>query len=476
MLFLGLFVGCVAGEDPVAPASTAAADEDAEEGAPLSDTQSLGGRAGDPPIVIGGGVAGMTVAAALGTAILFEATDALGGRACRSGGEMFFVGTPEQRAAGVVDTPADAAADWPALTGGEASEATLRWLEASADVEARLVDEGVTFELPTAFDAHPSRGHLVVGEGPVLCDRVREALPDTVDVRLATKVRELLIDDEGVAGVMVDGQLVPSRTVIIASGGYAGNAEVIQATGVFAEGTWSSGGKAEGSGWAVMAGDYYGFASAHLEALGAYATAVAISGEDGQATGVDGASLDMRSVLVDGGGNTFADGSLFGSFRQSLAVRQHEPVFAIVTGDALPELFTHPEKLARVEAGVTCGGSVRELATAMATEADPLALAVKTLAVKDVRAGRGGLDEAVSGGLCALPIGWSVQKSFGGLDVDLDGRVRDRDGAPVPGLWAVGEAAGMGVPGMGGLVGFDGSLSAIFWSAWRTAEAIAPQG
>ena len=48
----------------------------------------------------------------------------------------------------------------------------------------------------------------------------------------------------------------------------------------------------------------------------------------------------------------------------------------------------------------------------------------------------------------------------------------DLSGAVVPGLWAVGEAAGMGVPGMGGPWGFDGSLSAVVWSGWRTAAAI----
>ena len=65
-----------------------------------------------------------------------------------------------------------------------------------------------------------------------------------------------------------------------------------------------------------------------------------------------------------------------------------------------------------------------------------------------------------------------ASKNFGGLAVDADGRVLDAGGAVVPGLWAVGEAAGMAVPGMGGEWGFDGSLSAVIWSGWRTAAAI----
>jgi len=56
--------------------------------------------------------------------------------------------------------------------------------------------------------------------------------------------------------------------------------------------------------------------------------------------------------------------------------------------------------------------------------------------------------------------------------VDDQGRVLDAGGEPVRGLWAVGEAAGMGVPGMGGAWGFDGALSAVVWSGWRAAAAI----
>ncbi|MFN7146030.1 MAG: FAD-binding protein, partial [Myxococcota bacterium] len=73
---------------------------------------------------------------------------------------------------------------------------------------------------------------------------------------------------------------------------------------------------------------------------------------------------------------------------------------------------------------------------------------------------------------CAFRPGRIGAKNFGGLAVDDDGRVYGADGTTVPGLWAVGEAAGMGVPGLGGAWGFDGSLSAVVWSGWRTATAI----
>ena len=64
------------------------------------------------------------------------------------------------------------------------------------------------------------------------------------------------------------------------------------------------------------------------------------------------------------------------------------------------------------------------------------------------------------------------EKSYGGVDVDLDGRVLDAAGQPITGLYAVGEAAGMGAPGMGGLTGFDGSIGAVVWSGWRVGDAL----
>jgi predicted oxidoreductase len=61
----------------------------------------------------------------------------------------------------------------------------------------------------------------------------------------------------------------------------------------------------------------------------------------------------------------------------------------------------------------------------------------------------------------ALPIAVSVAKGFGGVDVDLDGRVLDTDLAPIPGLYACGELTGMAGGTLVGDAGFTGSLTAV---------------
>ncbi|HJV85166.1 MAG TPA: FAD-binding dehydrogenase [Noviherbaspirillum sp.] len=65
------------------------------------------------------------------------------------------------------------------------------------------------------------------------------------------------------------------------------------------------------------------------------------------------------------------------------------------------------------------------------------------------------------------------RKSLGGIQTDLDCRVLDKVGAPIPGLYAAGEAAGFGGGGMNGLRGLEGTfLGGCIYGARRAARAI----
>jgi predicted oxidoreductase len=50
------------------------------------------------------------------------------------------------------------------------------------------------------------------------------------------------------------------------------------------------------------------------------------------------------------------------------------------------------------------------------------------------------------------------RKSLGGIQTDLQSRVLDHAGQPVPGLYAAGEAAGFGGGGMHGLRALEGGF------------------
>jgi predicted oxidoreductase len=65
------------------------------------------------------------------------------------------------------------------------------------------------------------------------------------------------------------------------------------------------------------------------------------------------------------------------------------------------------------------------------------------------------------------------RKSLGGIQTDLSCRVLDAQGAPIPGLYAAGEAAGFGGGGMHGLRALEGSfLGGCIYGARRAARAI----
>ena len=78
---------------------------------------------------------------------------------------------------------------------------------------------------------------------------------------------------------------------------------------------------------------------------------------------------------------------------------------------------------------------------------------------------------ALEGELVVVELAAGSAKSFGGAWLDAGGRVLDAAGAPIPGLLAAGEVAGMlGTPAVG--VGFSGSVTACYLTgrvAGRTA-------
>jgi len=78
-----------------------------------------------------------------------------------------------------------------------------------------------------------------------------------------------------------------------------------------------------------------------------------------------------------------------------------------------------------------------------------------------------------AGSLIAIRLRFISRKSLGGLQTDLQGRVRSTAGAPVPGLYAVGEAAGFGGGGASGKRSLEGTfLSGCILTARKTAAAI----
>jgi predicted oxidoreductase len=79
-----------------------------------------------------------------------------------------------------------------------------------------------------------------------------------------------------------------------------------------------------------------------------------------------------------------------------------------------------------------------------------------------------------AGPLIAIRLQPMARKSLGGIQTDLESRVLNADGDPIPGLYAAGEAAGFGGGGMHGRRSLEGTfLGGCVFSARIAAQSIA---
>ena len=204
-------------------------------------------------VVVGGGGAGLTAAATARAAgasvLLLEGSRALGGSTAVASGSFLAAGTDVQRAAGVVGDGPDAlfrfwmnACQWianPAIV--------RRYCDEAPAALAWLADHGVPYS-PELLRATPladvARVHRPEGGGQAIVDALARTCREwDVDIALANKVDRLVLDDGAVAGVESGGEVVAAGVVVMTTGGFARNAELLAAhfpdTSIAGEDLWS---------------------------------------------------------------------------------------------------------------------------------------------------------------------------------------------------------------------------------------------
>jgi predicted oxidoreductase len=228
----------------------------------LNSAQTTGEQHVSEVIVIGGGIAGICAALELldaGRQVLLlerDTAENFGGLAKESFGGIFLVGTPEQRRAGIRDTPELALADWHAFGALDPNDPNDRWPCAWAEAYVqRCHDEvgvwlrkrGIGFipaphwverGLFTPGNSVP-RFHIVWGTGRelALCliDHLeRHANRARLEVRFGHRVESLLASNGTVSGCsgIVEETRQPfelhAGSVIVAAGGFNGNIERVR--------------------------------------------------------------------------------------------------------------------------------------------------------------------------------------------------------------------------------------------------------
>jgi len=186
-------------------------------------------------IVIGGGIAGLTAAIAAREAgasvALLEGRDQLGGSAALSGGEIYAAGTRFQRKAGIKDSAEDLYDYYRTVNQFRVEPRMTRtFADNSNQALEWAIAHGVKTEPPGVVDmSGVFRGHHVEGGGAGLIDVLAEAARKAgVEIVLKSRVDELLVEDGQVAGVRQAGDTYRSAAVVVASGGFARNPELLE--------------------------------------------------------------------------------------------------------------------------------------------------------------------------------------------------------------------------------------------------------
>lgn len=188
-------------------------------------------------IVIGGGGAGLSAAchaAQQGASVmLLEADKTLGGATALSGGVVYAAGTRVQQSAGIQDSP-DAMYQYmmslnqwsirPALARimADSGASIIDWLlEIGNDFPPELIVESGVGGCP--------RGHQCVGAGVgIVQSLINAAGVHGVEVALGSRVSGLIVEGGRVCGVRAADVDLRSKAVIVTTGGFGNNPDMIR--------------------------------------------------------------------------------------------------------------------------------------------------------------------------------------------------------------------------------------------------------
>jgi fumarate reductase flavoprotein subunit len=195
-----------------------------------------------------------------------------------------------------------------------------------------------------------------------------------------------------------------------------------------------------------------------LEMLVPFLSMVPWVGMSGERFVDESAVNDLRTSekIVAGGGAAWMAFDLDVAFDDSLCGSE--------SADAV---YYAPDEL--VELGFARrADNLTDLAAAIGVDADAFAASIldyneATAGLHEdaYRADMRGARPVIRAPMYAMPVAVSPAKMFGGVEVDLQGRVLAVDGHVIRGLYASGELTGMAGGSLVGDAGFTGSLSAV---------------
>lgn len=431
-------------------------------------------------IVIGAGGAGLAAAAAAaergGQVLLLESEDTVGGSMSLAAGMFTAAGTRVQEALGVHDSPERFYQHYMDLNQWRLQPGLIRsFCTATAPTLHWLMDLGLEVPAQRSTNAHMPglghagvedvwRGHTPAGGGYAiveLLDRTRKR--HGVELALGSRVEGLVVQEGRVRGVRIGGEEALAGAVVVASGGFAQDRELVRRYYPTAD--------VAGEHLFVVAGP--GSRGDHLR-LGAQVDADLV----GQGWGLllvtaylqqhhhwDSGFPPPSRINVNSRGHRFMDEDVSYAVAAGILLDQDGPswvVFDEAAREGLPEGFldwTPARVLEEAEAGRTLrADDLLGLASAMGVPAEALTRTVDRWNSTLPEGADPDFDRhhtlRAKGVTSALPpvttppfyaaqlVPGELVCTHTGLRIDPQARVLDSSGDIVPGLYGAGEAGG----------------------------------
>lgn len=416
-------------------------------------------------VIIGGGGAGLTAAIAAkeqGTnVILLEKMPILGGNTNYATGGLNAANTSVQKAKGVIDSEALFIED--TMKGGKNTNDRIlveKMANYSKNIVTWLMERGVDLsDLGRMAGQNANRTHRPVGGKAIGPDIVaalsKKAEELKVDVRLNQEVIEILGNIKGIKGVKVltkSGQTytINSNSVIVATGGFGANPEMIVANVPSLKGFGTTNHKgALGEGIKML-----GKLNADMKDLNQIQTHPTVVPADN--TMITEAVRGNGAILINRDGKRFVNELETRDVVSEAELKQKKGTAYLVFDHDVRLSLKAIEKY--YETGLlTIGNTPDELATKLGIPAPEFKKTMEAYSKfvtdkNDTEFGRKDLPRPLNQGpFYAVEVGPAVHHTMGGVVINSEAEVLSK-GKIIPGLYAAGEVTG-GIHGQNRLGG-----------------------
>lgn len=409
-------------------------------------------------VIIGAGGAGLSAAVqakqeGVENVVLLEKMPIVGGNTNRATGGLNAAETEQQKANGIEDSIETMYEDTmkggyeknnPELVEKLTNEAkdSVAWL---TDLGADLSDVG-RMAGSTNYRTHRPTGGAAVGAH--LVDTLKVAAEkENVDLRLWNEAKEVVLDKDGnVSGVKVTNKegkeyTINTKAVVIAAGGFSANEEMVVSYKADLEGfaTTNHNG-ATGDG--IVMGEAVGAELVDMEEIQTHPTVV-----PEKAVMVTEAVRGNGAILINKDGKRFTNELFTRDVVSKAILEQKDKVAYLFFDEGLRNSLKATEEYFNMGL-VTEADSVEELAEKLSIDKNTMVETVnsynKAVADKvDSEFNREDLPRQLNEGkVYAIPVTPAVHHTMGGLKINTNAEVLNKDEKVIPGLFAAGEVTG----------------------------------